>query len=248
MRRSTIDVPLACDLRDGGDGGRWSKHHPPSTPGINLGSLRSTHITPAYATRARRDTSRCSVALPRCRPRQAALLGIPQCRDAAGACPSREGAGSQSRLKRIRRAWYRRICNLSSALSRVTPHSLDQRSAAESRPSVMARTWGTGCAVAAPRWKHIGLYRVEVYTPSTNGWRVAETPQPMYPENRTSHVLLLSSYTRIQTRRLIYIVPPRGQHQTMIDLGHAVAWTGTSTPPNPRDARALGPPKARSTP
>lgn len=209
-RRSTIDVPLACDRRDGGmeDDCPNTIRHPPSTLGINLGSLRSTHTTPAYATRARRDASRCSAALPRCLPRQAALLGIPQCR------PSREGAGSRSRRKRIRRAWYRRICNLSRAVSRVTPRSLDQRSAAESRPSVMARTWGAGCAVAAPRWKHIGLFP--------------------------------ASYAQIQTRRLIYIVPPRGQLQTMIDLGHAVAWPGTSTPPNPRGARALGPPKARS--
>lgn len=54
MRRSTIEVPLACGLRDGGDGVVRTikpKHHPPSTLGINLGSLRSTHITPAYAAR-----------------------------------------------------------------------------------------------------------------------------------------------------------------------------------------------------
>lgn len=153
MRRSTIDVvPLAGDLRDGGDGGRLSKHHRPSTLGINLGSLRSTHITPAYAPRARRDTSRCSVALPRCLRRQAALLGMPQCRDAAGACPSREGAGSQSRLKRIRRGWYRRICNLSRALSRVTPHSLDQRSAAESHGTHLGNWVRCGGAKMEPDW------------------------------------------------------------------------------------------------
>lgn len=174
MRRSTIEVPLACDLRDGGDGvvrtiaqtpsAIHTRHQPGITP------LHSHYPSLCYA--AWRDTSCCSVApiltLPGCLPRQAALLGILQCRDAAGACPSRDGAGSQSRLKRVRRAWCSRICNLSRALSRVTPHSLDQRGAAESRPSATARTWGTGCAVAAPRGKHIGLYRVEVSTPSIN--------------------------------------------------------------------------------
>lgn len=177
MRRSTIDVPLAWGPRDGGDGGRLSKHHPPSTLGINPGSLRSTHV------------------------------------------------------------------------------EVETKVETKARPSVMARTWGAGCAVAAPRWKHIGLYRVEVYTPSISTvGELASSRNPSANAPRESDrscpasFLLLSSYTQIQTRRLIYIVPPRGQHQPMIDLGHAVAWTGTSTPPNPRDARALGPPKARSKP
>lgn len=189
MRRSTIEVPLACDSRDGGDGvvrtiaptpsAIHTRHQPGITP------LHSQHPSLCYA--AWRDTSCCSVApiltLPGCLPRQAALLGVLQCRDGAGACPSRDGAGSQSRLKRIRRAWYSRICNLSRALSRVTPQlpRPTGRCRVESRPSATARTWGTGCAVAAPREKHIGLYRVEASTPSIN---VMSSSFPAIPKFR----------------------------------------------------------------
>lgn len=234
MRRSTIEVPLACDSRDGGDGvvrtiaptpsAIHTRHQPGITP------LHSQHPSLCYA--AWRDTSCCSVApiltLPGCLPRQAALLGVLQCRDGAGACPSRDGAGSQSRLKRIRRAWYSRICNLSRALSRVTPHSLDQRGAAESsRDQVPRHALGGLGALWRRRERNtldsIGLKRL--LPPSTS------CPPPFQPYPNSDSPANLHRPTKRVTPNHDRPRPCRRLDRHV----HVLA------PPNPRDARALGP-------
>lgn len=85
MRRSTIEVPLARGLRDGGDGVVRTIAQAPSA---GITPLHSHY--PSLCCAAWRDTSCGSVAplltLPGCLPRQAALLGILQPRKSLVSC------------------------------------------------------------------------------------------------------------------------------------------------------------------